>query len=153
MPAFTMGGTNKSIGIVVGGGWLPAKTSTPSVLATELTNLATEADLVSFGRAGSLESMIWTIAPGGGNEGSNVNNNLGPLAGAKVVLLSMAGKAVVLGGVTNGQRNVGMSFASLPVVDMTSGSVILQVSNCTRLNKGTTLCTLYRLLTCKVNNL
>ncbi|KAG0242266.1 hypothetical protein BGX31_000428 [Mortierella sp. GBA43] len=120
MTAFAIGGRNK--GIVVGGGWLPSKTNTPSVLATELTNLATEADLIAFGNDGSLGSLLWAA----GSDGS-VNNNLGPVAGAKVVpLITASGKAAVLGGVTNGQRNVGLSFANIPIVDMSTGSVVLQ---------------------------
>ncbi|KAF9951304.1 hypothetical protein BGZ65_006041 [Modicella reniformis] len=98
MSAIAIGGANKSLGLVIGGGWLPPKTNTHSVLATELTNLVTEADLIAFGRDGSVDALTWSVAATGGNEGSNVNNNLGPLAGTRIVPLSLAsGKAVVLG--------------------------------------------------------
>jgi len=128
MPGFAIGGgTNGSNGVVIGGGWISPTSNTPSALATNLINLATEADLIGFGKDGTVGSLTWSVAPNSGNGGSNVNSNLGPLAGAKVVILpSASGKAVVLGGVTHGQGG-GLSFGNLPIVDMASGAVVIQV--------------------------
>ncbi|KAG0312677.1 hypothetical protein BGZ99_009323 [Dissophora globulifera] len=126
MVGFAIGkGTNTaSQGVVVGGGWIPPKITALSTLASSLSNLVTEADLIGFGNDGSLGSLTWTVAPTTGNGGSNVNTNLGPLAGAKVVVLpSASGKALVLGGVAN---NGGLSFGNLPIVDMVTGAVVLQ---------------------------
>ncbi|KAF9351349.1 hypothetical protein BGX34_000642 [Mortierella sp. NVP85] len=125
MVGFAIGGIQKSQGVVIGGGWLPAKTNTRSAQATELISLVTEADLISFRNGGSLESLMWAVAQNGGNGGGSLNDNLGSVAGAKVVPLSN-GMAVVLGGVTNGQRRAGMSFTNLPIVDMMSGTAYLQ---------------------------
>ncbi|KAF9967752.1 hypothetical protein BGZ70_008413 [Mortierella alpina] len=122
----SVGARASALGVVVGGGWITPKSSSMSALASGLINLVTEADLLSFGGDGSIGGLIWNIAPPTGNGGNNVNTNLGPLAGAKVVALPGAGgKAVVLGGVTRGQGG-GMSFANVPVVDMASGAVTIQ---------------------------
>ncbi|KAI1310516.1 Dynein regulatory complex subunit 7 [Mortierella claussenii] len=136
MPGFALAPLNNSsnksltaLGVVVGGGWLPPITKTPSALATDVTNLVAEVDLVAVGSDSSVGSLTWTVAPNGGNGGSNVNSNLGPLAGTKILILSTVGKAVVLGGVTSGQgggHGSGLSFGSLPIIDMTSGAVVLQ---------------------------
>ncbi|KAF9896545.1 hypothetical protein BX616_007244 [Lobosporangium transversale] len=131
MPGFALATTtnNKAItgqGVVIGGGWISQKGSTHSALATELTNLVTEADLVTIGSDGSVESLTWSVVPKAGNGGYNVNRNLGSLAGAKVVILPSSGKAVVLGGVTGGRSN-GLSFSTIPIIDMATGVVILQV--------------------------
>lgn len=123
----SVGAKASALGLVVGGGWITSKSSSMSALASGLTNLVTEADLLSFGGDGSIGGLIWSIAPLTGNGGNNVNTNLGPLAGARVVALPGAGgKALVLGGVTRGQGG-GMSFANVPVVDMASGAVTIQV--------------------------
>ncbi|CAO3571156.1 unnamed protein product [Mortierella alpina] len=122
----SVGAKASALGVVIGGGWIILKSSSMSALASALTNLVTEADLLSFGGDGSIGGLVWNIAPPTGNGGNNVNTNLGPLAGAKVVALPGAsGKAVVLGGVTRGQGG-GMSFANVPVVDMASGAVTIQ---------------------------
>ncbi|KAF9990286.1 hypothetical protein BGZ75_002600 [Mortierella antarctica] len=122
----SVGAKASALGVVVGGGWITPKSSSMSALASGLTNLVTEADLLSFGGDGSIGGLIWNTAPPTGNGGNNVNTNLGPLAGARVVALPGAGgKAVVLGGVTRGQGG-GMSFANVPVVDMASGAVTIQ---------------------------
>ncbi|KAI7819589.1 hypothetical protein BC939DRAFT_252791 [Gamsiella multidivaricata] len=129
MPGFAVGGATKSLGVVIGGGWLPQKSNTASAMGTDLTNLVTEADLIAFGSDGSLSSLNWSVAPAGGNGGSNINQNLGPVAGSKVVPLSSpGGKAVVLGGVTGSRGNGnGLSFANLSIVDMVTGAVVIQV--------------------------
>ncbi|KAF8929550.1 hypothetical protein BGZ58_008866 [Dissophora ornata] len=103
-------------------------------MATSLINLVTEADLIGFGKDGTVGSLTWSVASLTGNGGNNVYSNLGPLAGAKVIILpSASGKAVVLGGVTNGQ---GMSFGNLPIVDMTSGAVVIQKTQASTLLGG-----------------
>ncbi|KAF9574517.1 hypothetical protein EC968_006322 [Mortierella alpina] len=123
----SVGAKASALGLVVGGGWIAPRSSSMSAQASGLINLVTEADLLSFGGDGSIGGLIWNIAPPTGNGGNNVNTNLGPLAGARVVVLPGAGgKAVVLGGVTRGQGG-GMSFANVPVVDMASGAVTIQV--------------------------
>ncbi|KAF8951937.1 hypothetical protein BGZ46_003734 [Entomortierella lignicola] len=131
MVGFALGSGNgvnssaTSLGLAVGGGWLPSATKTPSVLASALTSLVTELDLMATGVDGGLDSFSWSVAPNTGNGGNNVNSNLGAIAGAKVVMLPSTGKAVVLGGVTNGVLG-GIGFANVRIVDMTTGSVTLQ---------------------------
>ncbi|KAF9955217.1 hypothetical protein BGZ72_003944 [Mortierella alpina] len=122
----SVGAKASALGVVVGGGWITPKASSMSAPASGLTNLVTEADLLSFAGDGSIGGLIWNIAPTTGNGGNNVNTNLGPLAGARVIVLPGAGgKALVLGGVTRGQGG-GMSFANVPVIDMASGAVTIQ---------------------------
>ncbi|KAG0250293.1 hypothetical protein BG011_008500 [Mortierella polycephala] len=140
MVGFAIGSTPRSgpktaLGVVVGGGWLPPKTMTYSAMATDLTDLVTEADLISVGGDGSVKNLQWTVASGNGNGKDNVNTNLGPLAGAKIVI-APGNKAIVLGGVTKGQGRGanGMSFVNLPVVDMASGSVTIQKTQAGSLN-------------------
>ncbi|KAF9190581.1 hypothetical protein BGZ51_008432 [Haplosporangium sp. Z 767] len=128
-------GPKTALGVVVGGGWLPSKTMTYSAMVTDLTDLVTEADLISIGGDGSVKDLQWTVASGTGNGKDNVNTNLGPLAGAKIVIVP-GNKAIILGGVTKGrgQKGNGMSFADLPVVDMASGSVTIQKTQAGGLN-------------------
>ncbi|KAF9349337.1 hypothetical protein BGX26_012356 [Mortierella sp. AD094] len=114
-----------SLGVAVGGGWIPPTASTPSAFATDLTNLATEVDLMATGSDGSLGSLTWSIAPNNGNGGNNVNTNLGAAAGTKVVILPSGGKAVILGGVSNSLQG-GLGFLSVRILDMTTGAVVLQ---------------------------
>lgn len=129
------GPTRSALGVVIGGGWLPPKTSSSSVLqsarASDLVSLATEIDIASFALgASSIGSMTWTVTPNAGHSGNNANTNLGPLAGSRVIILPGGTQAVVLGGITGGskgQNSNGLSFASLPIVDMTTGAVTIQV--------------------------
>ncbi|KAF9541693.1 hypothetical protein EC957_002770 [Mortierella hygrophila] len=124
--------SNAALGVVIGGGWIPQKFSTtPSVLASSLTGLVTEADLISIDKSGDVDgsSFVWNVAPQGGNGGQNVNANLGPVVGARVVVVPGGGKAVVIGGVVKGGNagaGSGMSMGTLPVVDMATGAVTSQ---------------------------
>jgi hypothetical protein len=120
--------TANAEGVVLGGGWIPQGSgSIRSALASNLTNLVTEADLIGFSsNGGSLSSLTWSQAPLTGNGGNNINSNLGPIAGTRLVNLPN-GKALVLGGVTKGNGG-GVSFATLPILDMGSGAVVLQVN-------------------------
>ncbi|KAF9136111.1 hypothetical protein BGW39_006907 [Mortierella sp. 14UC] len=120
-----------ALGVVIGGGWIAQKSSTtPSVQATDMIGLVTEADLISIGKGGDLSgSFEWKAAPNGGNGGNNVNANLGPVVGARVVVVPGGTKAVVLGGVfRSGGAGAasGMPFDSLPVIDMVTGAVTIQ---------------------------
>ncbi|KAF9091886.1 hypothetical protein BGX23_004796 [Mortierella sp. AD031] len=125
-------GSDSALGVVIGGGWIPQRSSsTPSVPATDMIGLVTAADLISIGKDGSLDgsSFSWTVAPNGGNGGNNVNSNLGPVVGARVVVLPGGTRAVVLGGVAKGGGGgggAGMSFGNLPIVDMATGGVVSQ---------------------------
>ncbi|KAG0209112.1 hypothetical protein BGX28_000129 [Mortierella sp. GBA30] len=122
----SVGAKASALGVVIGGGYLPQRSNIVSGPATSLNNLVTEADLISFGGDGSIGGLTWSVAPSTGNGSNNVATNLGPLAGAKVVILPGAsGKAVVLGGVTKG-LNGGMSFTNIPIVDLASGAVAIQ---------------------------
>lgn len=128
------GPTRSALGVVIGGGWLPPKTSSSSVLqsarASDLVNLATEIDITGFGLGdSSVGSMTWTVTPNTGHNGNNANTNLGPLAGSRVIILPGGTRAVVLGGVTSGrgQNSSGPSFANLPIVDLATGAVTIQV--------------------------
>lgn len=126
--------SDTALGVVIGGGWIPQKSSTtPSVLASDLIGLVTEADLISINKSGDVDgsTFVWTVAPLGGNGGQNVNANLGQVVGARVVIAPGGGKAVVVGGVVKGGNagaGSGMPLGSLPVVDMATGAVISQVS-------------------------
>ncbi|KAG0331804.1 hypothetical protein BG000_010574 [Podila horticola] len=127
------GPTRSALGVVIGGGWLPPRSSSSSVLqsamATDLVNLATEVDIAGFALGeSSVGSMIWTVTPNVGHNGNNANANLGPLAGSRVIILPGGTQAVVLGGVTSGGRgqNNGLSFANLPIIDLTTGAVTIQ---------------------------
>ncbi|KAF8946402.1 hypothetical protein BGZ47_000658 [Haplosporangium gracile] len=121
-----------ALGVVIGGGWIPQKSSTtPSVLASDLIGLVTEADLISIDKGGQVDedSFVWKVAPQGGNGGQNVNANLGPVVGARVVVIPGGGKAIVVGGVAKGGNagvGSGMSLGALPVVDMATGAVTSQ---------------------------
>lgn len=128
------GPTRSALGVVIGGGWLPPRSSSSSVLqsalATDLVNLATEVDIAGFPLGeSSVGSMTWTVTPNAGHNGNNANTNLGPLAGSRVIILPGGTKALVLGGVTSGGRgqNNGLSFANMPIVDLTTGAVTTQV--------------------------
>ncbi|KAG0055677.1 hypothetical protein BGZ83_007829, partial [Gryganskiella cystojenkinii] len=114
------------VGVVLGGGWIPQDASSPrSVQATGLTNLVTEADLIGFSsKDESVDSLTWTQAPLSGNGGNNLNQNIGPSAGTRLVNLAN-GKALVLGGVTKGSGG-GIPFANLAILDMNSGAVTMQ---------------------------
>ncbi|OAQ26120.1 hypothetical protein K457DRAFT_34767 [Linnemannia elongata AG-77] len=124
--------SDTALGVVIGGGWIPQKSSTtPSVLASDLIGLVTEADLISINKSGDVDgsTFVWTVAPLGGNGGQNVNANLGQVVGARVVIAPGGGKAVVVGGVVKGGNagaGSGMPLGSLPVVDMATGAVISQ---------------------------
>ncbi|KFH63346.1 hypothetical protein MVEG_10756 [Podila verticillata NRRL 6337] len=128
------GPTRSALGVVVGGGWLPPKMSSSSVLqsarASDLVNLATEIDITGFGLGdSSVGSMTWTVTPNTGHNGNNANTNLGSLAGSRVIILPGGTQAVVLGGVTSGSRgqnSSGLSFANLPIVELTTGAVTIQ---------------------------
>ncbi|KAG0379284.1 hypothetical protein BGX24_000972 [Mortierella sp. AD032] len=121
-----------ALGVVIGGGWIAQKSSTtPSVLATDMIGLVTEADLISIGKGGDLAGGFdWKVAPAGGNGGNNVNVNLGPVVGTRVVVVPGGTKAVVLGGVVKGGGGTGagsgMPFGNLAVVDMATGAVTNQ---------------------------
>ena len=118
--------TTNTEGVVLGGGWIPQNSSTVrSALATDLTNLVTEADLIGLS-GGDLGSLAWSQAPLTGNGGNNLNSNIGPIAGTRLVNLPN-GKALVLGGVTKGSGG-GVSFSSMPILDMGSGAVNIQVN-------------------------
>ncbi|KAF9143755.1 hypothetical protein BG015_000313 [Linnemannia schmuckeri] len=94
-----------ALGVVIGGGWIPQKSSTtPSVLASDLIGLVTEADLISIDKGG-------------------------PVVGARVVVVPGGGKAVVVGGLAKGGNagvGSGMPLGTLPVVDMATGAVTSQ---------------------------
>ncbi|KAF9172257.1 hypothetical protein BGX21_010785 [Mortierella sp. AD011] len=96
-----------SLGVAVGGGWIPPSSRTPSALASDLKNLVTEVDLMATTSDGSLGSLTWSIASNTGNGGNNVNTNLGAVGGAKVVILpsgDLATGAVVL------QKTSGLTY-------------------------------------------
>jgi hypothetical protein len=145
MPGFTLAvnpttgspipsSADSALGVVIGGGWIPQTSSTtPSVLASDMISLVTEADLISIGKGGDVggDSFVWKVAPMAGNGGNNVNSNLGPVVGARVVVVPGGLKAVVVGGVAKGGNagvGSGMPLGTLPVVDMVTGAVTSQVS-------------------------
>ncbi|GJJ74009.1 hypothetical protein EMPS_06367 [Entomortierella parvispora] len=116
--------TTNTEGVVLGGGWIPqGSNAVRSALATDLTNLVTEADLIGLS-GGDIGSLAWSQAPLTGNGGNNLNSNIGPIGGTRLVNLPN-GKALVLGGVTKGNGG-GVSFSSLPILDMGSGAVNIQ---------------------------
>ncbi|KAG0302069.1 hypothetical protein BGZ97_002513, partial [Linnemannia gamsii] len=143
MPGFTLAvnpttgspipsSADSALGVVIGGGWIPQTSSTtPSVLASDMISLVTEADLISIGKGGDVggDSFVWKVAPMAGNGGNNVNSNLGPVVGARVVVVPGGLKAVVVGGVAKGGNagvGSGMPLGTLPVVDMVTGAVTSQ---------------------------
>ncbi|KAG0012160.1 hypothetical protein BGZ80_000156 [Entomortierella chlamydospora] len=114
-----------SLGVAVGGGWIPSSSNTPSALASDLKNLVTEVDLMATTSDGSLGSLTWSVASNTGNSGNNINTNLGAVAGTKVVILPSGGKAVILGGVNNNLQG-GLAFLNVRILDLTTGAVVLQ---------------------------
>ncbi|KAF9116817.1 hypothetical protein BGX27_010434 [Mortierella sp. AM989] len=129
MVGFAIGrgqGTDKtvsSLGVAIGGGWIPPTAKTPSTTASSLTNLVAEIDLIGTGSDGSVDSITWSVANNAGNGG---NSNLGAIAGTRVVILPSAnGKAVILGGAINGVRG-GLPFVNVRIIDLTTGVVSLQ---------------------------
>ncbi|KAG0243816.1 hypothetical protein BGW41_001328 [Actinomortierella wolfii] len=109
-------------GLIVGGGLLELSAPTASRPATDLKNIMDQADLISFdgdGSLGTLELKPRDAGAKGDRLGSNAATSVVILPGEK----NGGPRALVLGGLASGSE--GISFAQLPVVDLTTGEVTI----------------------------